>query len=438
MLPEAALEAVIAIPGVAHGPQPCFTIGMELTRRGFLKAALSMPVSGAFASYRALAAPAEGLTKVTKIHALQLKDGRTLIRVDTDAGISGYGECNTPGPAARSAIAAYNGAGRLPNLAVIGKDPLAIQVHFHNMMYAYPQRRREIKVLSGIDMALWDLAGKILKQPVSKLLGGNFRDKVLLYSHATGGDYLSKEEWRDRAQRLKSDPRGFTAFKVDIHHALGINMQELTPSIGPVEARRIHQCYTLAREAFGDEIGIDVHCHCELDVPSAIKVAQAVEHINPLFFEDPLAPEWSESWMALRRATRLPIMTGENMELAEWAIPFLNSQAVDIFQPDIINSGGITGVKMIADLAARYRIPIALHNVSGLMLNMASQQVAAAVFNCPRMECAAGADRIPWAIQNPIVIKNGYMEVSNKPGLGVELNQEYLKANTAEGEPWWG
>jgi L-alanine-DL-glutamate epimerase-like enolase superfamily enzyme len=111
---------------------------------------------------------------------------------------------------------------------------------------------------------------------------------------------------------------------------------------------------------------------------------------------------------------------------------------VDIFQPDIVNSGGITGVKMIADLAARYRIPIALHNVSGLMLNMASQQLAAAVFNCPRIECAVGADRIPWATKNPIVIKNGYMKVSTEPGLGVELNQEYLKANKAESEPWWG
>jgi galactonate dehydratase len=411
---------------------------MRITRRNLLKAALSLPAGSVFSRYQALARPAQGLTKITQIRALELKDGRTLIRVDTDAGISGFGECNTPGPAARSAIAMYNGAGRLPNLAVVGKDPLAIQVHFHNMFYAYPQRRREIKVLSGIDMALWDLAGKILQLPVSKLLGGNFRDKILLYSHATGGDYLSKEEWRDRAQRLKSDPRGFKAFKVDIHHALGINMQEATPSIGPVEAQRIHRCYMLAREAFGDEIGIDVHCHCELDVPSAIRVAQAVEPINPLFFEDPLAPEWSESWMALRRATRLTIMTGENMELAEWAIPFLNHQAVDIFQPDIINSGGITGVKMIADLTARYRMPIALHNVSGLMLNMASQQLAAAVFNCPRIECAAGADRIPWAVKNPIVIKDGYMEVSTAPGLGVELNQEYLKANRAEGEPWWG
>lgn len=77
---------------------------------------------------------------------------------------------------------------------------------------------------------------------------------------------------------------------MDIHHALGINMQEGTPSIGPEEERKINRAYTLAREAFGPDIGIDVHCHCELDVPSAIRVARAVEEINPLFFEDPLAP----------------------------------------------------------------------------------------------------------------------------------------------------
>ena len=116
-----------------------------MTRRNFLQTALAMPIGAAFAHYRALAAPAQGLTKITRIQALQLKEGRTLIRVDTDAGLSGYGECNTAGPAARSAIVAYNGAGRLPNLALIGKDPLAIQVHFHNMFYAYPQRGAKSK-----------------------------------------------------------------------------------------------------------------------------------------------------------------------------------------------------------------------------------------------------------------------------------------------------
>lgn len=378
-------------------------------------------------------------TKITAIKAMQLNDGRTLIRIDTDAGVSGYGECHGSGAFAREAIAMLEGP-RLPHLGLIGKDPLAIEVHFHNMFYAYPQRGRVVRVWSGIDIALWDLAGKLLAQPVSKLLGGNFRDEIKLYSHCPndGGDFLSKAEWRDRAQKLKDDPHGFKAFKVDIHSVLRIPMQQFHPSISPEDARQIQRAYILAREALGDEIDIIVHCHNELDVPSAIRVAEAVEPIQPLFYEDPLAPDFSEAWMALRRTTRLPIMTGENIELPENALPFLQNQAVDQLQPDLINSGGITGTKRIADLAALYRIPISLHNVSGLILNMASQQFSAAIFNCPLMECSARADQYQWASPNPIVIKEGKMKISSAPGLGVELDQDYLKANRAEGEPWWG
>jgi galactonate dehydratase len=409
---------------------------MKMTRRHLLRAALAAPVAP-FLHFEALAAPARQQAKITAIKALQLKQGATLIRVDTDAGISGFGECGGGGAFARSAIAGLEGP-RLPHLGLIGKDPLAIQVLHHNMFYAYPQRGRQTRVYSGIDMALWDLAGKMLNLPVSKLLGGNFRDEIALYSHCPGGDFQSKEEWRKRAAQLKADPRGFRAFKVDIHNALGWNMQEFSPSIGPQDAEKVRRAYALAREEFGPEIDIIVHCHCELDTTSAIRVAEAVEAIKPLYFEDPLAPAFSESWMALRRSTRIPIMTGENIELVEHALPFLQNQAVDILQPDIINSGGITGTKMIADEAAIYRTPISLHNVSGLMLDMASQQLAAAVFDCPRIECLRNADEIPWAKPNPLVIRNGRMKVSTAPGLGVELDQEYLKANRAEGEPWWG
>ncbi len=406
-----------------------------LTRRGFLQTALAAPAGASFLHYEKLAAAARDAVKITRITALQLQERGTLVRVDTDAGLSGYGECHASGPFARAAIEALEGP-RLPHLGLIGKDPLAIQVHFHNMFYAYPQRARVMRVLSGIDIALWDLAGKILGQPVSKLLGGNFRDELLLYSHT--GNYLSREKWMETAARIKADPRGFRAFKVDIHHPLGANMQEVIPSITPGDARKVHQAYTLAREALGDEIDIIVHCHAELDVPSAIRVAQAVEHIKPLYFEDPLSPIYSDSWLALRRQTRLPLMTGENLELVDSALPFLQNQAVDALQPDLINSGGITGTKVIADLAGYYRIPVCLHNVSGLMLNMASQQWSAAVHNCPMMECRGNADQIRWTAKNPIVIRNGRMKVSTEPGLGVDLDQDYLKANRADGEPWWG
>ena len=382
------------------------------------------------------AAPEQGQVKITAIKAMETTAG-TLIKVETDAGINGYGPCGGTGPFARTVIAGLEGP-RLPHLGLIGKDPLAIGVHYHNMFYGYPQRRRQVRVLSGIDIALWDVAGKLLGQPVSKLLGGNFRDEIQLYSHCGGGDFFDKAAWHDRAQALKDDPRGFTAFKVDIHHALGVNMQEAITSIGPQEARKVHRAYTLAREAFGDDIDIIVHCHAELDVPSAIKVAEAVEHIQPLFYEDPLAPAYSEAWMALRRTTRLPLMTGENIELPENAMPFILNQAVDTLQPDLINSGGITGAKIMADIAALYRIPVCLHNVTGWALDMASQQWSAAVFNCPLMECRRNADHPKEAASNAPVIANGRMKVSTRPGLGLDFDQDYLKAARIEGEPWWG
>ena len=409
-----------------------------MRRRDLLKYALALPAASFFSTFDALAQSARGQIKITAIKAMNLKGAQTLIRIDTDAGISGFGECQGDGPLARSVINLYNGGGRLPHLGLIGKDPLAIQVHFHNMFYAYEQRGKAMRILSGIDMALWDLAGKILNQPVSKLLGGNFRDEIDCYSHAGGGNYLDKAEWRDRAQALVKGPLGFKAFKVDTHHVLGVPMQQYTPSLGPQDFRKMERAYALAREAFGDDIDILAHCHCEFDLPSAIGIARAIEPIRPLYFEDALQPAWSENWNALRRATKVPLMTGENMELSEWAIPFLQNQAVDIFQPDIVNSGGITGARMIADLAGRYRVPIALHNVSGLLLNMASQQVAAATFNCPRIEMARRALQLTLGGKNPLEVRGGKMKISTAPGLGIEVDEKYLRANAAQGEPWWG
>ncbi len=407
-----------------------------LSLRNLLWAALALPFSASNVPYETQSATTRGKVKITQITAMQVNH-ETMIKIETDAGVCGYGPCGESGPVARSILASLE-SGRHEALSLIGQDPLAIEVHFHSLFYRVPQRGRHVRIFSGIDIALWDLAGKLLNQPVSKLLGGNFRDEIPLYSHCSGGDFLSKAEWFDRAQELKDDPHGFKAFKVDIHHPLGIHMQHVTPSIGVQEARKIHQAYLLAREAFGPDIDIIVHCHNELDLPSAVKVAEAVEEIKPLFLEDPIAPQYSESWLALRQSTRIPLMTGENLELPEAAVPFMQNQVVDCLQPDLVNSGGISGTRRIADLAALYHLPITLHNVRGLALNMASQQLAAAVFNCPMIECRRNADDAPEAAYNAPTIKDGKMKVSTVAGLGIVLDEEYLKAHRDENEPWWG
>jgi galactonate dehydratase len=380
-----------------------------------------------------------GQATITAIRAMRHESGFCLIRIDTDAGISGYGECgNMSGDLVRAVVHTHAAGGyRLPHLQLIGKDPLDIGVHHYNLFYAYAQRQPQAMVSSGIDMALWDLAGKLLGLPVYKLLGGKFRDEIPLYSHAPQGDYLDAGAWADRVAELRADRHGFTAYKVDVHCAIGANAQEQVTSLSPGEIRKVRRAYELAREHLGEETDIIVHCHCELDTPTAIAVAEAVEPIKPIYYEDPLQPKFSENWLALRRTTRIPIMTGENQVLAEDALPFLQSQAVDCLQPDIVNSGGITGTKQIADAAARYRTPVTLHNVSGLLLNAASQQLAAATFNCPRIECTHRATSLPWASPNPLEIRNGRMKVSNAPGLGVELDQDHLVSHRWKGEPDW-
>jgi len=421
---------------------------MVLSRRNFFKAALAAPISVSLAGYEARAAAAQGQVKITAIKAIRLKEkrgsSRGLVKIETDAGLVGYGP-SEGGPETRAGIAGVLGG---PD-GLIGKDPLAIHVHFHNMFYSRAQRPRNVFAYSSIDMALWDLAGKILNQPVSKLLGGNFREEIDTYSHLlppsrsltpleAQEDYLNKDNWQKRAQMLKSYKGGFKAFKIDIHPSLGVVNGTFSPDLGPREVDKVRRVYELAREALGWDYDIDVHCHNELDLPSAIKIGRAVEGIKPLFFEDPLFPEFSESWLALRRSTSVPIITGESLALIEGTMPFIQNQSVDILQIDLAHGGGITGTKIIADVAASYRMPIALHNVAGYALNLASQQFAASVFNCPRIECRPWFDEAPEAAGNIPVVKDGRMQVASLPGLGILLNEDYLKANLADGEPWWG
>ena len=155
---------------------------MRITRRNFLNAAMAVPVGASFARFEGLAASVHGMVKITRIEATQFRRAR-LIKIETDAGLAGYGPYGGTGPQARAVIADLERRG----VGLVGGDPLAIQVHFHNMFYAQPQRDRPIRILSGIDIALWDLAGKILGQPVSKLLGGNFRDELDLYRPCYNG-----------------------------------------------------------------------------------------------------------------------------------------------------------------------------------------------------------------------------------------------------------
>lgn len=401
-----------------------------------LRLAVTLPAGSLFTRYRALAAPHQGKVKITAIHAMALKNiaGNCLIRVDTDAGLTGYGEAGASGPMARARIETMKAL-------LIGKDPLAIEVHFHNLTTLMHTYLAHIPTISGIDLALWDLAGKITGQPVCALLGGPFRDAIPMYSHGIGVDMLDPASCRDWAQRIKAMPEGFTAFKNNIDPVIGVPSARFANTLDSSQLRKVARGFSNAREAVGQEIDIAVHCHNELDTPSAIGVAKAVEAMNPLFLEDPLNVPFSEAWMALKRSTRIPILTGEKLEMARGFRPFLDHQAADIIHPDLAFAGGITGTRKIADLAALTRTPVALHNVGSLVLTFANAHFGSSIHNFYRSESALGrTDRHVenMAAANPPEVRKGLLKVPPGPGLGADLNFDYLRRHLADGEPFWG
>ena len=404
------------------------------SRRDLLRFGASFAASSFLAPYHTLADPLRNSVKITRIHAMAIKNiaNNCLIRIDTDAGLSGYGEAGASGPMARARIETMKDL-------LVGQDPLAIEVHFHKMTSLMHTYMAHIPTISGIDIALWDLAGKILGQPVCRLLGGPFRDAIPLYSHGSC-DLLDPASCRAWAEHVKTQPEGFTAFKIGFDPLVGLAMGRFAPTLSGAELRKIARGYANVREAVGDQIDIGVHCHNELDTPSAIGVAKAVEPIQPMFFEDPLNVPYSEGWMALKRAARVPILTGEKLELVRGFKPFLDNQAVDIIHPDLAFAGGITGSKKIADYAALTRTPVGLHNVGSLVLCVANAHFGASIQNFFRSESALGRPNRyveSMARTNPPVVSNGLLKVPEGPGLGLDLDEEFLRKNLVAGEPYW-
>ena len=408
----------------------------SLSRRDLLRVAVALPAAGLFARCRAMAAPNVNRVKITNVRAMAIRNiaGNCLIRIDTDSGLTGYGEAGATGPMARARIETMKGS-------LIGKDPLPIEVHFHNMATLMHTYMAHVPTISGIDMALWDLAGKILGAPVSTLLGGPFRDAIPMYSHGLNLNMLDKSSCRDWAQRIKEMPEGFTAFKNGIDPLLGVPAARFAPTLTTQQLRNVARGYANCREAVGDDIDIAVHCHNELDTPSAMAVAKAVEPMNPLFIEDALNPPFSEAWMALRRSTRVPLLTGEKLEMVRGFKPFLDNQAVDIIHPDLAFAGGITGTRKIADYAAQFRIPVALHNVGSLVLTYANAHFGGSIQNFYRSESQLGRPGRyieGMAAGNPPDVRKGLLQVPTGPGLGLEINPDFLRKNLAPGEEYWG
>ncbi|HZT31662.1 MAG TPA: mandelate racemase/muconate lactonizing enzyme family protein [Bryobacteraceae bacterium] len=417
----------------------------SLSRRGFLGAA----VGGGFLSgYHRLAAADKKRLKIRDVQTMVLQGPRTytLVKVVADDGSYGIGEAyGSPGVGVKEQIHAIG-----PWLA--GKDPLEIDT-----IYTFLDAQGRdlagsrtdgsahslMRAASGIEMALWDLAGKILGVPAATLLGGRFRTKVRVYDHAAPRNMLDKASCREWAAKVKADPSGFTAHKFGFPHtnpSTDKARDRTNRVLTTRELIQLAQGFENCREAIGWDHDIMVHCHWEYDLRTAIQIAQAIEPIKPMWFEDPLQVEYSSVWTRLCEASRVPICTGENLARRQGFKDFIINQGCDILHPDLRNSGGFLETKRIADMADVYGLPMATHNTGSQLHTWATCQWAASIRDYLACETVTGQggwmDEV-LALDGPY-IRDGFMRVTEKPGLGVDLNPDVVKAHLAAGERWWG
>ncbi len=396
-----------------------------------------------------MAAPLQKKVKITDVKAMfvQAHTQTNLVKIETDSGVSGIGEAYW-GRGVKEVILGY-----LRDI-VLGQDPLNIEPLFTQMIRttggAGSQAGVTVTAISGVEIALWDLAGKLLGVPVCKLLGGQYRDGVRAYWTSMPKDMLDPASCREFAARLKSHPFGITAIKSDADsypkkydpEAREPGHDFVTGHLTPKDLSRIGKGFGQLREAVGDDIDIAVHCHWEFDWIDALQLARTVAPINPMWLEDPMPPFYSESWSKLTEESPVPILTGENLYLRQGFKPFILNQGCHLVQPDIPKTGGLLEAKKIADLAELFELPVCAHIASTPVGAIASAHCAAAIRDFRAQEFSPGRmlpeDWEKFVIYEGGVIRGGKYRVLDKPGLGLELNEDFVRSRLMPGETWWG
>jgi L-alanine-DL-glutamate epimerase-like enolase superfamily enzyme len=417
---------------------------MNFTRRDFIRPAAALPF---LVCYRLLAESEKGRYKIRDVQSIVISGPRTytLVRVVADNGVSGIAEAyGSPAIGVKEQILELK-----PLL--IGKDPLGIDAIYTNLgeggkslsgTRTDGSAHSLLRAASGIEMALWDLAGRLLGQPVTTLLGGRFRDRVRVYDHEAPKNMLDKSSCRAWAAKVKEDKSGFTAHKFGFPHTSQTQDGGRDPGNRVLSTKEIIDLakgYENCREAIGWDHDIMVHCHWEYDLRTSIQISEAVAPIKPLWLEDPLPVDYSESWKRLVASSRVPICTGENLERRQGFKDFIINQGADILNPDLRNSGGFLETKRIADMADLFGLPLCNHNTGSQLHTWATCQWAGAIRDY--MTCETVTGQGGWMDQLLMLrgpyVERGFIQINDKPGLGADLNPDIVKAHLAPGESWW-
>jgi galactonate dehydratase len=349
------------------------------------------------------------------------------VRVDTDEGISGWGECSN-WPSGGTFMTAF-GVQQMRE-HIIGKDAgdtESIWRDIFNRWSYLGHRGMPTAVASAIDIALWDIKGKALGRPVYDLLGGKFRDEVRLYANgwfttgSTPGDFA-----RDA---LRTVEEGHDAMKLDPFIESGIHWDG--GGISHAGEQEGYDIVAAVREAVGPDVEILIDAHGMYDVPNAIRLANNLfEQSNIAWFEEPLPPESYKGLAQVRSQVNAPICVGERLYTRWDFVPVLEDGLADYLMPDAVWTGGISELKKIATMAEAYYVPISPHNAMGPLQIAAGANVMMTVPNFYRLEhCTSWIPAYNSFLKEPFDFHDGKLKLSGKPGLGVDVDQEKIDAS---------
>jgi galactonate dehydratase len=357
--------------------------------------------------------------KITSIEPLVVDVGPRnwlFVVVETDEGVIGVGEGSLPGHplAVAAAVEEYREY-------VVGEDAARIQ-HLWQLMYRQPFFRGgavAFSAMSAIEQALWDIKGKAAGLPVYDLLGGRCHDRLKLYANGPGG--MTLDEVAAGARSLVED--GFAAMKTGISEAV-------LPVQGDSFFHRAAEQAEALRDAVGADVEIAWDAHGRLTPAMSIKLARALEPYNIWFLEEPAPPENAKGLAQVARATSIPVATGERL-FTKWAFrEVLELGAAALLQPDLSHCGGVLEARAIAAMAEVYFCGFAPHNPLGPVNTVASAHVAMASPNFVALEiCFYAEDWTRELVTEPLAFVDGYLELSDAPGWGIELDVDLCRAH---------
>jgi galactonate dehydratase len=366
--------------------------------------------------------------KITRLETFVVPPRWLFLKIETDEGIVGWGEPIVEGKAGTVKAAVEELSEYL-----LGKDPLRIEDHWQVLYRSGFYRGGPIlmSAIAGIDQALWDIKGKYFNAPVYQLLGGACRDSIRVYSWI-GGDRPN-----DVGQAAKEAAEaGFTAVKMNATEELQYidSYEKIDQAIERIAA---------VREAVGPYMGIGIDFHGRVHKPMAKILAKELEPYRPMFIEEPVLAENNEALREIANYTNIPIATGERM-FSRWDFKQLLADGyVDIIQPDLSHAGGITECKKIFSMAEAYDVAVAPHCPLGPIALAACLQVDATAHNAFIQEQSLGihynqgSDLLDYLVDRSVFdYQDGYVKIPQAPGLGIEINEEFVRKMAEKGHDW--